>query len=138
MRIETSVFLIIKSHEIEPGEITRVTGLTPDMTSTKHSREVVGSVKVPKSHLWRIDSGLDVHQRVEAHLEALATRVGMSAERIGGIVDERTKCYMTIVRRFYLSSDPAAIGFGIDRSILALLSRLKADIDIDEYDYTVE
>jgi hypothetical protein len=134
MRVDHMVYLLIKSEDIEPEEMTRLIGLSPDEAKTRHSR-LVGGTPVPKVHLWRAESGLDVDEPVERHLEALAGRLAPHADRIGGIVTDRTKCFLTIVRCFHPSHDPARLGFGIDGETLELLDTMRAEIDVDEYDY---
>ncbi|MGH9126992.1 MAG: DUF4279 domain-containing protein [Acidimicrobiales bacterium] len=136
MRVEHSVYLIIKSEDIEPPEVTRLVGLAPDLAKAKHSRTIAGSVKVPRAHLWQIDSGLDAYEPIERHVEALTLRVAPYAQRIGAIVGARTKCFLTIVRRYHTSPAPAPLGFGLDGGTVELLATMRAEVDIDEYDYT--
>jgi hypothetical protein len=46
--------------------------------------------------------------------------------------------FLRIVRKFFRAGDQADLGFWLDEPWLAILRQTGAQLDVDEYDYTVE
>ncbi len=135
MRIVQIVKLVVKSYDISPSEVTTRIGLHSTNATPKASHLRGGQLR-PLAHIWEMDSGLLETASIDEHVAALIILVLPVADAIAAIVDDNTRCYLQIVRKFYSGGDNTNLGFGLDENAIRVLTVMKAELDIDEYDYS--
>ena len=92
---------------------------------------------VPVANAWMIDSGLSQDASAWQHLEALRERIAPATGRIPELCRDEPTAVLQIVRKFSQSQEEADLGFWLDEPWLTILQQTGAQLDIDEYDFTV-
>jgi hypothetical protein len=64
--------------------------------------------------------------------------VAPAGGRISEVCQGEPTAFLRIVRKFFRDDDEADLGFWLDEPWLAILRQTGAQLDVDEYDFTVE
>ena len=58
--------------------------------------------------------------------------------RISELCQGEPAAFLRVVRKFFAAEEQADLGFWLDEPWLAILRQTGAELDVDEYDFTVE
>jgi hypothetical protein len=126
---EIAVSLTLRSPDLDPEQITGVTGLAPTKTWRVGEPIREGLLLRHKQSGWSIASGLPHSQELEDHVEALLRRLGSGwralvdlGRRYDAEVDCAVYCYGGVRPAIHLSEEQ-----------LHRLAELNAALDIDLY-----
>lgn len=136
MQVRTRVYFAVVSDLLTADELAARIGTQPTSVMTKASRQI--DPPVPTANAWKIDSGLDPGAPLWQHLEALRELVAPASGRISELCKGEPTAALQIVREFSLSEEQADLGFWHGQPWLAILQQTGAQLDVDEYDFTVD
>jgi hypothetical protein len=135
MRVQTQVRFDVVSDVLGPEELEVRIGLPPSKVARKASKHL--DPPRPAANSWKIDSGLDPDAPLWQHLEALREVVAPVSGKISELCQGEPAAFLRIVRKFFRSEDQADLGFWLDEPWLAILRQTGAQLDVDEYDFTL-
>jgi hypothetical protein len=136
MRVQTQVRFDVVSDVLGPEELEVRIGLPPSKVARKASKQP--DPPRPAANAWKIDSGLDPGAPLWQHLEALREVVAPVSGKISELCQGEPTAFLRIVRKFFRAEDQADLGFWLDEPWLAILMQTGAQLDVDEYDFTLE
>ena len=110
--------------------------MQPSSVMTKASKRL--DPPAPVANAWELDSGLTQDAPAWQHLEALRERITPATSRISQLCQEEPIAVLQVVRKFSPSDEQADLGFWLDEPWLAILQQTRAQLDVDEYDFTVD
>lgn len=148
LRVRQYVYLAVYSSVMTASEMASVIGLAADRATVRGSKRST-EPPVPRHHSWAVvcdDAGLQIHEqlgrliaRLRPHQRAIADLVDDLHDRDAEVGGARLQ-----VVRFLDDDDdgetedtqPGVLGWHLGQDILQFALDLRADIDIDEYDYS--
>jgi|SRR5437016_9707370 len=135
MRVQTQVYFDVASDVLSPDELEARIGMPPSSVMRKASKHL--DPPRPAANAWKIESGLDPDAPLWQHLEALREVVAPVSGRICELCQGEPTAFLRIVRKFFRDEDEADLGFWLDEPWLAILRQTGAQLDVDEYDFTL-
>lgn len=136
MRVQTQVHFDVVSDALSPEELEARIGMPPSSIMRKASKHL--DPPRPTANAWEIGSGLDPGAPLWQHLESLREVVAPACGRIAELCQGEPTAFLRIVRKFFQAEDQADLGFWLDEPWLAILRQTGAQLDVDEYDFTLE
>jgi hypothetical protein len=126
-----SASFVVTSTTLTPEEIERRLGYAP--TRAHHMGDPVSprhpsALHAHKHHYYGLHSGLRNSQEMQAHLEALLSRLEAKAEAVAGLSEEASVCFWC-----GFSSGNGQGGFTLSPSILQRLAQLGVEVALDLY-----
>ena len=138
MKLTQYAYFAIYSPRVSAQEIEERVGVAPDRVVVKGSKQA--EPPIPKEHGWQLRSGRP-DASLSDQIEELHARLTPIENRIVALLGELGSdagCVLQVVREL---NDPSAsesgddlLGWGLSPAAVALLARLGALIDVDEYD----
>lgn len=153
MKVRQYVYLGIRSDGVDPGVISERLGLMPDEVKLRGSKHQ-GPPPVPRTHLWRLNSGASQESPLDDHFESLRVRLGDTADRLRNLQEtEDVSAVIQVVRSYGLGpedrhiSEPGRyrevyerlrgqhplVGFDISPDLVSYAARAGIGFDFDEY-----
>jgi hypothetical protein len=136
MNVQTRAYFAVSSDVLGPDEMADRIGMKPSSVTRKAARHL--DPPVPRENTWQLDSGLEPGAPLWQHLAALRELIAPAIGKIAELCQGEPAAVLGIVRRFSLADEEADLGFWLDEPWLAILSQTGAQLDVDEYDYTVD
>jgi hypothetical protein len=136
MRVQTQVSFDVVSDVLSPDELEARIGMPPSSVMRKASKHL--DPPRPVANAWKIGSGLDPDAPLWQHLEALREVVAPVSGRISDLCQGEPAALLRIVRKSFAAEEQADLGFWLDEPWLAILRQTGAELDVDEYDFTLE
>ncbi|MEV0351309.1 DUF4279 domain-containing protein [Nonomuraea sp. NPDC050680] len=135
MIVEQQVYFMIKSDELDPGQITQYVGVEPTRSEAKESRPSRNSGRlIPPRHEWTIDSGLADTTSLNEQAEAVMNQLAGAWDRIGELTAGGAEATLVMLRSFKPGEHSSPRGLVLDEEAISILHRAGADLWIDEYD----
>jgi len=137
MRSEISVYFEFAGFDIDPDEITRLTGITPTRIrragdpiygASLLSEEARQRIRV-KVNRWDVNSGLDPNVDLPTQVKALFERLEPAWDRFIELSQQYVPVMECIVKSY--GGDRPQIFF--DKEVIRKLAELNAEIGVDLY-----
>jgi hypothetical protein len=146
MPLRQYVYFALFSEHTSAEEMTSQLRISPDEVSVRGSRFTEPAV-IPVSHVWKIvcrEPDLRVDEQIARVLNRLRPHTGRVAELAGRLAADGGGAVLQVVRYFNDTaqnrSAPSGttdlFGWHLDRNVLAFLTAVGAEFDVDEYDMT--
>jgi hypothetical protein len=143
---------VLTSRTILPNVLTERIGVQPDEARSVQPR-IRGSQAVPLRHVWKVASGVSRKERLDAHVEALFTRLLPYADRLREVTsDGEVSAVLSVVRCFdpgpeepqllqrreiegleIMRGQHPLVGFELKKSWLEFFAHVRASASFDEY-----
>ncbi|WP_103957050.1 DUF4279 domain-containing protein [Nonomuraea solani] len=137
MIVEQRVYFMIKSDELDPGQITQYVGVEPTRSEAKESRLGRKSGRlIPPRHEWALDSGLAETTSLDEQVEAVMNQLAGVWDRIGELTAGGAEATLVMFRSFEPGEGPRPRGLYLDEEAISCLNRAGADLWIDEYGFS--
>ncbi|WP_329318134.1 DUF4279 domain-containing protein [Streptomyces sp. NBC_01262] len=144
MPLRQYAYFALFSERTSAEEMTSQLGISPDEVSVRGSRFTEPAV-IPVSHVWKIvcrEEDLRVDEQIARVLDRLRPHTGRVAELAGRLAADGGGAVLQVVRCFNdagqnrrdASGTANLFGWHLDRNVLAFLTAVGAELDIDEYD----
>ncbi len=137
MRSEISVYFAFSGFDIDPDEITRLTGITPTRIqragdpvswASSLSEEDKQRIRV-KTNGWVMYSGLDSNVDLPTQVKALLEKLESAWDRLIELSQQYEPAVECIVRSY--GGDRPEITF--DKEVVRKLAQLNAELGVDLY-----
>ena len=154
MRIRQRAYLGLASDGLDPSQITELLGTEASETKVMGSRQS-GPPPLPRSHLWKLESGVSDQSPLEDHLTALWPRLADLADGLQTFTSrEDSSGRLQIVRYFEegeedfdeatwglpadspferLGGQHPFLGWRLNAVQMQFLVSVGLDLDVDEY-----
>ncbi|MDP9121057.1 MAG: DUF4279 domain-containing protein [Acidobacteriota bacterium] len=126
---EIKVLLSVDGDELNPGEVARRSGLTPERMWRKGDARSTFSTLKQTTHGMDVYSGLPESSRFEEHLVALLARLEPAASYLRELI--ATKSILVWVDIYEIETGIPR--FSLSREQVAAVASLGADLDFDIY-----
>jgi hypothetical protein len=136
MRVQTQVYFDVVSDVLSPDELEARIGMPPSSVMRRASKRL--DPPRPAANAWKIESGLGPDAPLWEHLDALREVVTPASGRISEVCRGEPTAFLRIIRKFFRAECQADLGFWLDEPWLAILRQTGAQLDVDEYDFTVK
>jgi Domain of unknown function (DUF4279) len=135
MATETYAYFLLTGADLDPEEITQRVGITPTQTFLKGERIHPKGSRTRDYSGWQVRSGLDQETDLEAHIRSVLEKLQAGWQPLIEIIENSQQYEAFINCVMYYSPDEtgSGSGFHFDRSLLAQIQQLKAEIDFDLY-----
>jgi hypothetical protein len=131
MKTKISVYFTLTDFEIEPDQITTLLGISP------YKAWKVGDLARPNTKIrekengWQLKSNPENSDELESHISSLLEYLKPKWKEL---IEITNNCYTELSCVIYIEDEIPSIHF--DQKIIQQLSELKAEIDVDLYDFT--
>jgi hypothetical protein len=137
-------YFALFSERTSAQEMTSQLGVSPDEVSVRGSRFTEPAV-IPVSHVWKIvcrEQDLRVDEQVARVVDRLRPHTGRVVELAARLAADGGGAVLQVVRYFNdtgenrldASGTANLFGWHLDRDVLAFLTAVGAELDVDEYD----
>jgi hypothetical protein len=154
MRVRQRVYLRIASDALDPGQVSKMSGLDPDEARLRGSHSP-GPPPKPRSHLWFRYSGLTEDLPLDDHLDVIFGIIRDHSDGLRRVASApETAAWLQVVR--YLEEGPEdfdeathglpadspferlsgqhpLLGWGLAAERVELLAKAGIGLDVDEY-----
>jgi len=131
-KVQQYCYFWVSSPVVTAAEMPELLGVAPDRFSVRGSRREQPT-PVPVEHTWEVRC--ERHARIDEQVGDVLSRVAPVADVVRGLTDSGdTHAGLTMVR--YFDDDEGGYGamsWGLSAAQIALLARMGASIDADEY-----
>jgi len=132
LKNEYHAWLLVRSFEFHPKEITKQLGLEPTDIKVKGEYRIVGKKKphkmLNKENLWILDSELPRNIPIEKHLEHLVNKIKPYKQNFIKIANQYSLELTCAI--YYYEANP---GINLDKNILKELAELNIELGLDIY-----
>lgn len=131
-KVQQYCYFWVASRVVSASEITELLGIVPDRVSVLGSRRSEPT-PVPVEHAWELRC--ERHGRIDEQASEVLHRIERVADKVRSLTTrDDTSAGLTMVRYFDDEEGGyGAMSWGLTAEQIALLARMGASIDADEY-----
>lgn len=133
MKTELSAYFTLTNFEVEPEVITNSLNVSPSKTWKKGDLVRPNTNSREKENGWQLKSNPDSSEELENHIQFIIESLRPNWDKL---VKLASSCHIELSCVIYIEDEVPSIHF--DRKLIEQLAELKAEIDIDLYDFTEE
>jgi hypothetical protein len=154
MRMSQHVYFTIRSETVTAADVTAALGNEPDRIEVRGSKQTNPRPR-PFSHSWSLGCA-NTSQPLDDQVASVLERIAPVASAVGRLVDEQNVVAKLVFVRYFndedgedesldstttldglnfekLEGQHQLLGWALDVEQIALLARMRASIDADEY-----
>jgi Domain of unknown function (DUF4279) len=135
MTTKTYAYFLLTGVDLNPEEITQRVGITPTQTFLQGDRIHPKGSRTHDRGGWQLRSDLEQEADLETHIRSVLEKLKTGWQPLIEIIEnsQQYEAFINCVMYYTPDEVGSGSGFHFDRSLLAQIQQLKAEIDFDLY-----